>query len=235
MQKRVKKRILPLVLALMLVAFISEAQVFAAVDITTFKAGLLAPRGMTVDDDGNVYVVELDRNQINKFDSDGTLLKTWGGEGSGDGKFKSPYGIALDSSGNIYVTDTGNKRIQKFDFNGDFITKWSGGADYYFESPAAIAVDSDNKVYVADCFSKLIQKFDSDGGFIKSWGGLEKTKVSLKIQLAWLWTAIITYMSQIAITIEYRNLILMVILLKVGRAMETAITSSILQRKLLWT
>lgn len=180
MQKRVKKRILPLVLALMLVAFISEAQVFAAVDITTFKAGLLAPRGMTVDDDGNVYVVELDRNQINKFDSDGTLLKTWGGEGSGDGKFKSPYGIALDSSGNIYVTDTGNKRIQKFDFNGDFITKWSGGADYYFESPAAIAVDSDNKVYVADCFSKLIQKFDSDGGFIKSWGGVGEDEGKFK-------------------------------------------------------
>jgi tripartite motif-containing protein 71 len=70
-----------------------------------------------------VYVTDRDNNRIQKFDSTGKFITTWGSHGSDDGQFKSPTGIAVDSSGNAYITDY-NNRVQKFDNFGKFITTW---------------------------------------------------------------------------------------------------------------
>jgi tripartite motif-containing protein 71 len=67
-----------------------------------------------VDGSGNVYVSDRQNNVVQKFDSNGSFLMSWGAWGSGDGYFHDPKGIAVDDSGNVYVADYTNKRIQKF-------------------------------------------------------------------------------------------------------------------------
>ena len=73
-------------------------------------------RSVAIDSAGNIYATVND--SIQKFDSTGTLLNTWGSTGTENGSFKFPTGIALDSSGNIYVSDMENNRIQKLDSSG---------------------------------------------------------------------------------------------------------------------
>ena len=72
------------------------------------------PYGITADQAGNIYVVDTNNNRIQKFDSDGNFINTWGNSGYAKGQFNRPFGIAADQAGNIYVADTNNNRIQKF-------------------------------------------------------------------------------------------------------------------------
>jgi len=72
------------------------------------------PQGVSVDSSGNVYVADAGNHRIQKFDSNGNFLLTWGTFGSDDGEFRGPTGVAVDSSGNVYVTDPSRWRIQKF-------------------------------------------------------------------------------------------------------------------------
>jgi len=129
-----------------------------------------APRGIAVDSSGDVYVADGNNNRIQKFDSNGKFITTWGQ--NGEGQFSAPSGVAVDSSGNVYVTDNFDHRIQKFDSNGKFITTWgsSGAADGQFNGPNDIAADSSGNVYVTDANNNRIQKFDSNGKFITKWG-----------------------------------------------------------------
>jgi DNA-binding beta-propeller fold protein YncE/uncharacterized membrane protein len=91
------------------------------------------PAGIAVGLDGSVYVTvrdsssgpvlmataalssqgDADNYLIQRFDSDGNFLASWGSPGSEDGQFTYPGGIAVAPDGSIYVADTGNHRIQK--------------------------------------------------------------------------------------------------------------------------
>ena len=76
------------------------------------------------DAESHVYVTDHYNNRIQKFDSSGTFITTWGSEPPGDSEFSYPKGVAVDDAGNVYVADTNNHRIQKFDANGTIITTW---------------------------------------------------------------------------------------------------------------
>ena len=130
------------------------------------------PRGIATDGMGNVYVSDDGDRLIKKFTPDGTLLKSWGGYGSGDGQFDNPMGIAIDSDGYVYVADYNNARIQKFTSNGVFVIKWGtyGTETGKLYHPWDIAIDSDGYVYVADSGNSRIQKFTSNGEFVLTWG-----------------------------------------------------------------
>jgi DNA-binding beta-propeller fold protein YncE len=128
------------------------------------------PSGIAVDSNGYVYVTDSgtspEKGRVQKFDSEGNFIKTWG-------YFETVGGIATDNFGNIYVVETVfNNRIQKFDSNGNFIKTWGseGSGNGQFDGAWGIATDSVGNVYVIETGNDRIQKFDSNGNFIKTWG-----------------------------------------------------------------
>jgi tripartite motif-containing protein 71 len=118
-----------------------------------------------------LYTLDRDGARVQVFDKNGTFIKKWGSEGTGDGQFDLPYGVDIDSQGNVWVADRNNARIQKFDSNGNFLLKFGslGSGKGEFDNPRQAAVDKDVKfVYVVDSNNNRIQKFDNKGNFIKS-------------------------------------------------------------------
>jgi tripartite motif-containing protein 71 len=108
------------------------------------------PRGLGADAAGNTYVADDDNHRIQKFDSSGTFLRTWGKDvvgnntftgfeicvpANGDtckagvddvrgGEMDQPFSAATDPAGNVYVADRYNNRVQKFDTSGNFQRAW---------------------------------------------------------------------------------------------------------------
>jgi DNA-binding beta-propeller fold protein YncE len=130
------------------------------------------PRGISIDSEGNIYVVGLSNQRVQKFDSTGTFLLKFGSLGSGDGQFNFPAGTAIDSSDNVYVTDFLNDRVQKFNSEGVFLSKFGseGSGDGQFDAPGGIAIDSSDNIYVVDQLNHRIQKFNSTGDFQLKYG-----------------------------------------------------------------
>ncbi len=74
------------------------------------------PKGVAVDSDGHIYVVDAHFENVQIFNQQGQLLLSWGQEGSGIGAFILPAGIAIDSLDRIWIADAGNRRIQVFQY-----------------------------------------------------------------------------------------------------------------------
>lgn len=125
---------------------------------------------LTVDKSGNIYAAVggyyngARYAQIDKFNSGGVLLSSFGSKGSGNGQFENPTGIAVDNSGNIYVSDwSGNSaaqhyaRIEKFNSAEKFLTSFGpepnvGGLIEQFNQ---IAVDTSGNVYAPFIYYNL--------------------------------------------------------------------------------
>lgn len=70
------------------------------------------PSDITVDKEGNIYVLDSGNHRIQKFDPEGNFLASFGRHGQGPGEFQYPQSIDLDPEGNLYVSDSGNQKIQ---------------------------------------------------------------------------------------------------------------------------
>ena len=141
--------------------------------------GLASPKGVAIDKDGNLYVVDSQTARISKFDPSGRLVASVGKTGAGDAEFTEPWGIAVGPDGSVYVADTWNHRVQKFTSELVFITKWGsfanvprGGSEQTgrFFGPRAVAVDAEGSVFVTDTGNKRVQKFSPTGQFIGVFG-----------------------------------------------------------------
>jgi len=87
--------------------------------------------------DGEIYVADgYGNSSVHRFDSDGTLLATWGGRGDGPGAFTTPHAIWVDRFDHVLVADRENNRVQVFDRAGTWLTDWR---DFYH--PMKIWVD----------------------------------------------------------------------------------------------
>ena len=80
---------------------------FSAVSASTGSGQFNFPRGIAVDEKGNVYVADTNNHRVQKFSHTGRSLTKWGSYGSGKSQFNNPQGIAVDSKGNVYVCDLG--------------------------------------------------------------------------------------------------------------------------------
>ena len=126
----------------------------------------LRSTGISIDNDGNIVVVDNRNYRIQTFDPDGNFLSMWGGI-TYRRMFDSPGGIVIDTGGNIYVGD-GSHKIYKFTSDGTLLTQWgsSGINDGEFKKPLGIGVDDSGDVYVCDTGNLRIQKFTPEGQFI---------------------------------------------------------------------
>ena len=75
----------------------------------------MLPHSLAIDLRGNIYVTDTGNNRVQKFDSNGSFITKWGGEGSADGQFNQIHDIAVHPNGKfIYTVELDNHRVQNF-------------------------------------------------------------------------------------------------------------------------
>ncbi len=79
------------------------------------RSGTLSrPKGVAVDTEGHVYVVDALFETVQVFDREGQPLFYFGRRGTGPGQLLLPSGIYINPRNRIYVADSYNHRIQVF-------------------------------------------------------------------------------------------------------------------------
>lgn len=134
--------------------------------------------GLHVDAGDNVWITDVGRHLVMKFDPAGELVLTLGTDGAtgtADGLFNQPTQVCTVPGGNFYVTDGyGNSRVVKFDARGRKLGEWGsrGVAPGQFHTPHTIIRDARGRLCVTDRENDRIQLFDEDGGVLEVWEGL---------------------------------------------------------------
>jgi sugar lactone lactonase YvrE len=129
--------------------------------------GFNSPRGLSSDAHGNVYVADDANHRVVELANDGSVVRTWGHLGTGDGEFTLPYSTAVDRFGHVWVTDTNNNRIQEFTADGTFVARFGanggdstpGSGPGEFDHPYDLAFDRAGNLYVTDQGNKRVEKF----------------------------------------------------------------------------
>ena len=63
---------------------------------------------------GHIYVVDRGNDRIQKFDSNGTFIASWGSHGINNSQFNEVAGVTVDSAGHVYVSDYGDNTVKVF-------------------------------------------------------------------------------------------------------------------------
>ena len=84
--------------------FIRQIGEFNSLDDNFIFGGI---NDLAVDEQENIYLVDYQNFRIQKFDSEGRFLKTYGSgqKGQGPAEFEYPSNISIGSDGSIYISD----------------------------------------------------------------------------------------------------------------------------------
>jgi DNA-binding beta-propeller fold protein YncE len=128
-----------------LVILDSEGEVVAIVPeaISSITGEVAVTMKLTVDNDGNILVLNTNSEMIFKFSPEGEYLNSFGGDGDAPGQLSASGDLVVDNQGQIYVSDI--RGIQVFDSTGRFIEKVKPSEVAYVYG---MAVDDENFLYV---------------------------------------------------------------------------------------
>lgn len=156
------------------------------------EAGMTQGWGLTVGDDGAVYVAEPLTDRIRRVtpegivevlagpegeDCDGSLYHLSAGFVDGVGaeaRFRNPLGVHYED-GFVYVGDTGNHAIRRIDVATREVVTLAGSgtagyagdggpaADAQLNAPYNLDVDPSGAIFVAEFGSAVVRRIDADG------------------------------------------------------------------------
>ena len=137
----------------------------ATISETTMPVGKCwYPRGVIVDNDGNIILVDTGTHRILKFSPVGKLLHTAGTEstrGNTSGEFNGPVGIGISPEGKVFICDCFNHRVQILGPELQFLEEFGemGDGPKKFLRPWDVAFDKQGNVYIADCGNRCVKVF----------------------------------------------------------------------------
>jgi DNA-binding beta-propeller fold protein YncE len=116
------------------------------------------PAHLTLDKDGNLFVVDTLNFRVQVFDPEGKIIRMFGEAGEGLGKFARPKGVAVDKRGIVYIADTEMANVQMFNEQSQLLMAFGGKANMleYFDLPGPVVVEPAGRfIYVGEQGNQL--------------------------------------------------------------------------------
>ena len=133
---------------------------------------LKKPWGVAVNEQDEIAVSDVGNHKVHLFKSDGTHIKSFGGQGDQHGEFEWPCGIVFHGANIIVAEQSVNSRVQELSRQGGYLCHFGGkgSLDHQLNFPAGLSIDNDGNIIVADKGNKLIKIFSTDGQFLNKPG-----------------------------------------------------------------
>ena len=175
----------------MMVTTIAGTGVAGLLDGQADQAKFNYPRGICLDDTGNIYIGDSWNHRVRKISLNG-LVSTWAGGGTTIGvqsvgdyvdasdtaaRFYTPCELSIDLSNNIFVADAYNHRIRKIDPDRMVTTVAGSGEsgpdgggfqngpaeEAMFKVPTACFISLTGSIYIGDGQNQRVRKITIDG------------------------------------------------------------------------
>ncbi len=135
--------------------------------------------GLHIDPWDNVWVTDVGRHLVWRFDPAGNLTLTLGTDGATGcdaTHFHQPTHVCVPPSGEFFVTDGyGNSRVAKFSAQAEFLFAWGtrGTEPGQFHTPHTATLTREGLLAISDRENDRVQLFDpADGTLRAEWPGL---------------------------------------------------------------
>jgi DNA-binding beta-propeller fold protein YncE len=146
------------------------------------------PTAITVDDLGNIYVVDAESHTVRVFDPSYVQVRTIGRGGQGKGGLKHPADVEILNMQEVLVADQGHDRVQVYDLGGTWLRSitfegtegqncnWFTGVceipgALEFSRVMALDLDSLGRLHVLDSLGGAVVVLDpTDGTYIGAYG-----------------------------------------------------------------
>jgi len=151
------------------------------------SALLNIPRGIAVDNVGNLYIAEWAGHRIRKVTPDGNVSTLAGtgvfGDVDGPGniaQFGGPVDLTVDDQGNLIVVDQSNDKIRKVTPEGVVSTIAGSGITGYRDGPAlsaqldgprGIVINADGDILIAESGNDVIRKLSISTNMVSTFSG----------------------------------------------------------------
>jgi DNA-binding beta-propeller fold protein YncE len=130
----------------------------------TITSDFQNPSDVVAGKNNKVYVLDGVNNRVKVFNQQGTDLFSFGGAGTGKGRFNFPLGIGIDRADRIFVADSGNHRVQVFTPGGEYLFQFSTETQHRQikpSDPTDVVVESRlNKCFMVDNDNHWIFAYD---------------------------------------------------------------------------
>jgi DNA-binding beta-propeller fold protein YncE len=127
--------------------------------------------GVTVDDNGHVFVFHRGPRPIMEFDAAGACVRAWG-----DGTYVRPHAVRIDREGNLWAVDDGGHFVVRMDSDGRVNLvlgrkNMPGETAEAFNRPTDVGFGPNGDIFVTDGYgNSRVVRFDREGRFVTAWG-----------------------------------------------------------------
>ena len=141
------------------------------------------PTGVTIDDDGLIWIADTHQQRILVLDQEGNEVRSFGEYGTGDGQFLYPTDIAFGNDGEVFVSEYGgNDRINVFTRKGEFQYSFGyfGSGEDGFLRPQSIAVSPETgNLFITDAGNHRIVERTPSGEVVQLIGSAGREQGNL--------------------------------------------------------
>jgi DNA-binding beta-propeller fold protein YncE len=142
------------------------------------------PTDVEITSEGHLLVVDTGNHRIERYDSEGNHLSTFGAhtDGVDAAELDNPGSVVLGRDGRVYVCDAKDHHIHVYTEQSELVDTFGefGTALEQLNHPQAMEMDAAGHLHVIDRGNNRIQVFDREGNLVRSYGSFGEGEGGLR-------------------------------------------------------